>query len=294
VRAAAAVIPRLPAGRYVLSNTLARHMKAHIHARLPAESGGFFFHCHGASMMEREICFTGRYSPVETALMRMMLDPGMTFFDVGANIGYFSLLAAHLVGPGGRVLALEPDPRTFPRLRGNVQLNEIPQLEVIEVAAAEARGRATLHGHSERSGNHGTSQLGAGRPGDPRYEVVTESLDDLRSERQIDRVHLAKIDVEGAELRVLRGMTRGLAQGAYERIMLELHPRAEDFDYPVLRDLLMGHGYQVMRLKGENVRRLTYARTLHAHAVLERNAELEAADLWPHQLWLAPGVAAPV
>jgi FkbM family methyltransferase len=292
-RAAAWLIPRLPFGRYVLLNAIADVSDARFCARLGADAGGYRFEYDPRDEILRELCFTGRYAAPETALLRALLAPGMTFVDVGANIGYFSLLAAHLVGKTGRVCALEPDPRIFALLSRNVKLNDVPQIRLMQVAAAETSGRAVLSGHAESGSNRGISHLGAALPGEIVFEVATQSLDELIVEEHIERVHVCKIDVEGAELRVLNGLTSGLAAGRYERIMLELHPRAPGFDYAPVRDLMTRHGYEGYRIVQDDIRRLTYARNLRVRELIVATPELEPADPWPHQLWLAPGVSAP-
>ena len=80
---------------------------------MPREVGGFTFECDLRDAISREVCFTGRYEPLETLLVQSTLRPGMTFVDVGANWGYFTLVASHLVGSSGLVVSLEPDPRLF-------------------------------------------------------------------------------------------------------------------------------------------------------------------------------------
>ena len=94
--------------------------------RLPDSLGGFTFICDVRDSLMREVCFTGMYEPQETLLAQQLLRRGMTVVDVGANWGYFTLLAAHLVGNRGRVLSLEPDPRMFRLLQQNVATTGAP------------------------------------------------------------------------------------------------------------------------------------------------------------------------
>src|SRR5262245_56723365 len=116
VRLAARVIRRLPAGRYRAMNQIHRLSQSAFWMRSPKRLGGWSFQCDLRDSIAREVCFTGRYEPQETALVQAILKPGMSFVDVGANWGYFTLLAAHKVGVKGRVVSLEPDPRLFPVL----------------------------------------------------------------------------------------------------------------------------------------------------------------------------------
>src|SRR5215210_1011896 len=119
------VVPRLPMGRYWLVHQLRRVAAPPFAMRLPPSLGGFAFHCDTRDSVAREVCFTGRYEPQETQLASRMLRPGDVFVDVGANWGYFSLAAAHWVGPRGTVIAFEPEPRLFELLAGNVAANRL-------------------------------------------------------------------------------------------------------------------------------------------------------------------------
>jgi FkbM family methyltransferase len=141
--------------------------------------------------------WTGAYEPgVQDALVRL-LRPGMTVWDVGAHIGFFSLLAARLVGPDGVVHAFEPMSANRERLQAAVALNGAANVVVRDRAVSATPGRADLHGHE-----HTTmwSLLETGRRGEP-VEVVT--LDLLAGE--LGSPQLVKIDAEGAEVDVLRG-----------------------------------------------------------------------------------------
>src|SRR5262249_37599273 len=158
VRAAARVVRLLPFGRYRTLHWLPRSTGA-FRMRLPQTLGGDKFRCDLKDSISREVCFTGRYEPQETALLPNFLAPGMSFVDVGAHWGYHSLLAAHLVGPTGRVLSLEPDPRCFAALQDNLNVNALQQVKAFRVAAADAVGRGVLAGYEERDGNYGVSKI---------------------------------------------------------------------------------------------------------------------------------------
>jgi FkbM family methyltransferase len=127
--------------------------------RMPSSMGGQWFLCDLRDSIAREVCFTGLYEPQETAVVRAVLKSGMTFVDVGANWGYFTLLAAHLVGRAGRVLSLEPDPRLFQTLSSNVAMNRLSQVRALQLAAADAPGLLNLAGFDERQGNFGLSRI---------------------------------------------------------------------------------------------------------------------------------------
>ena len=142
--------------------------------------------------------------PVQVALVDA-LGPGDVFLDVGANVGFFSLLAARLVGPGGGVYAIEPVPTNVRHIEANVRRNAFENVFVIEAAATGEAGTATLL-LAKHPG--GAAIASAGPPPDPAGElqVRTVSIDGLVASGQIPAPNVVKIDVEGAELDVLAGM----------------------------------------------------------------------------------------
>ena len=291
LRALAWAVRHLPAGRWQVLNRAPRG-GGPFDARLPDDAGGYRYRCDPRDMIAREVFFTGGYGPQETAILRAVLHPGAAFVDVGANWGYFTLLAAHLVGREGCVVAVEPDPRLFATLAANVAANGLARVHAVQAAAAERDGALTLAGHAEDAGNWGVSSLVAAREG-PRFAVRGRPLDEVLDELGVDRVELVKMDIEGAEDAALRGMAAGLARGRYRRVLLELHPSLHPHGAALLNDvagLFRAAGYRGWSVDSspEATRRTAYARRPDARALLgplERGAD----DAWPHQLWAAPG-----
>ena len=101
VSLSASAVRTLPFGRYQLANALAKFAHGPFVARLPQDLGGASFVCDLQDTISREVCFTGRYEPQETQLALALLESGMTVVDVGANWGYFSLIAARRRGGCG-------------------------------------------------------------------------------------------------------------------------------------------------------------------------------------------------
>jgi FkbM family methyltransferase len=182
-------------------------------------------------------------------LIRHLLRPGLTdllarelrrgdvVVDVGANIGYYSALAAKLVGPEGRVLALEPDPAHFARLRRSLAANRCRNAVPLQLAAADREGGLDLYLSEENSSDHACYPV----PGRRRVPVRAVDLDGLVEEQGLPRVDLVKIDVQGFEPAVLRGMRGLLARNPGMRVVSELWPeglRRAGFDPEEhLRDL---------------------------------------------------------
>ncbi len=156
--------------------------------------------------VDQHIYATGEYEPDVLAVAKAVLRPGMTAVDIGANVGFFSLLFATLVGPQGKVISLEPQPRVHDRLVKNLALNPSLAVDVRKVAASDSAGELSFYcGPADHSGVASLRPLDAAAE---RITVPTASGDDLLCDcRQID---LIKIDVEGAETRVIRGLSATL------------------------------------------------------------------------------------
>lgn len=166
-------------------------------------------------LVSRVILETGSWEPESTAALLSKLGPGSTFIDVGAHIGYYSLMAAAAVGPQGRVIAVEPNPETLSYLNENVRESKATSIKVWPVACAEEE--STLQLYLAPSGNTGETSLSkanASQEGQSTvsYPVRARPLDAIATETNIGRVDVIKIDVEGAELKVLKGAVRTLAQ----------------------------------------------------------------------------------
>ena len=144
---------------------------------------------------------SGEYEPHLTAVFERYCTPGMTVVDVGANLGYYSLLAARLVGPSGRVVALEPNSENCRLLLSSLRRSGLGNVQVLPVAADVEKGWAYYSTHVGSNGGLIDDGDLLTRPG---VVVPTFRLDDLVA----GPVGLVKMDVEGAEGRVVRGATR--------------------------------------------------------------------------------------
>jgi FkbM family methyltransferase len=293
VRGAAQFVRLLPFGRYRAIHTFPRRRGA-FRMRLPQTLGGYSFRCDLRDSISREVCFTGCYEPQETAILRTLLAPGMTFVDVGANWGYHTLLAAHLVGPTGRVLSLEPDPRSFAALQDNVEVNALRQVKALRVAAADTVGEVSLAGYQERDGNYGVSKIIMGDQLSGTFAVESRPLDLVLQDEGIGQVEVLKMDIEGGEDLALRGLERSLKHHQIQRILLEVHPELlaeRGRKTGEVLELLTRHGYQGWRIdhSPSATRRAAYAAQPAWQDLLQPLEPGGDLDSWPHLLWLAPG-----
>ncbi len=164
-----------------------------------------------------------RYEKRQTRLVRRLLSPGTVFCDVGANIGYYSMLASSIVGQDGRVIAFEPDPAHVALIESAARLNRFSQIEVHAVALAAERGHATLPRNPLNAGDQSLLAANASAASDT-IEVDVSTLDGILAKTLGDRpVDLLKIDTEGAEGLVLAGASRTLDTPGLE-ILLEFWP----------------------------------------------------------------------
>ncbi len=149
-------------------------------------------------VIDASLFFSGSFEPRAERTIGKHLGPGMTAIDVGANIGYHTLRMARTVGPGGRIIAIEPAPRAVGRLRRNLSLNRFENVEVV-VAALDDHDVELAERHLQ------SSYPLSGESPRESTSVRVARLDTLLSERRLDRVDLVKVDVDGWEAKVLRG-----------------------------------------------------------------------------------------
>jgi FkbM family methyltransferase len=162
----------------------------------------------------------GASEPAVQAALVQHLGPGDVLYDVGANVGYMSVLGARLVGPEGRVECFEPLPANVEALRANLDANEFSNFAIHAFAASDHDGQATMSlGDGLRMGN---GQI-VDAPGHETIEVPIHRLDGLK----LRPPQLVKIDVEGVELAVLRGMSN-ILEASRPKVIVELHGVDDD------------------------------------------------------------------
>lgn len=288
----------LPFARYWLLSRLRRLGTAPFLMRFPSDLGGGVFHCDLRDATAAEVCFTGRYEPQETQLLRALLHRGEVFVDVGANWGYYTLAAAHLVGALGRVVAFEPEPRLFGLLAANIDANRLPQVLAQPAAIGARRERIPFVAFKAEDGNWGVSRaVDHDRAVTVDFETDSLPLDDALDAASVDLVQLIKIDVEGAETGVLAGMRRGLSSGRYRYIMLECHPGllaerglSEQDCVGALEDA----GYRIwLIVQTPEMHRRAARRPVPRGELLHPYRAGSPMGEWPHVIAAAPGAPDP-
>lgn len=186
---------------------------------------------------------SGLVEPETQAVLQEHLRPGDVFYDLGANIGVFSLIAARMIGPEGRVVALEPDPDVARQLRENVERNGFRTVTVREACAWRSSGAISFsRANPDRTLDRGLGSAMRTNGGDDVITVRAYSLDDLVKELPIPT--FIKCDVEGAEVEVMAGATTTLAKHR-PVLFIEIHDKS--YVQP-LREILRTAGYEDVSL----------------------------------------------
>jgi FkbM family methyltransferase len=153
----------------------------------------------------------GLYEPAETCLIQKILHPNMTFVDIGANIGWYTLLAASKVGSKGRVISFEPEPLNNNLLKQSIALNNFQNVILLQKCLSNCNGKTKLFLAGQNFGAHSIVRQTSTRP--TNIDVDTQKLDQALTELGISNIDVLKIDVEGAEPIVLEGARQIISKG---------------------------------------------------------------------------------
>jgi FkbM family methyltransferase len=163
----------------------------------------------------------GEYEPKMREVLRRYLSPGGVFIDLGANEGYFSVLASDMVGSTGTVVAIEPQSRLQHVIYTNLQVNDCFNVRVIRCAVSNKTGKVRLS--LAPKVNTGSSIFRPTKYSLPTEEVRSFCLSDLIYRLGLTRCDLMKVDIEGAEYDVFLSAAEILRKGVFQNIALEIH-----------------------------------------------------------------------
>lgn len=192
---------------------------------------------------------TGRAEPEVQEALAELIEPGQTVYDVGANIGFFTILCSRLVGPHGKVYAFEPIPDNLATLRRNIALNKLTNVVVVEQALSASTGTAEMF-VSLWSAFHSLNVDGASKrenhgPDGGQITVETITLDEFVLQEDVSPPDLIKLDVEGAELLVVEGMRETL-RTVQPLLLCEVHDTKHEYG-----EFIDSIGYSVRVIDGE-------------------------------------------
>jgi FkbM family methyltransferase len=208
-------------------------------------------------ILQQYVYYFGVWEPHITRWISQRLKPGDVFIDVGANIGYYTLLGASIVGASGTVVAIEASPKTFSHLQTNLARNRARNVRAVNAAAAETEGSVKLfRGPATHIGLATIfEEEGLRQECEFECEVRSAPLTALLQPDEIQRARVIKIDVEGAERAVVAGMAPLLNSGRKDlEITVEIGPerlarqgrRAQD-----ILDVFRDAGFHAYRLEND-------------------------------------------
>jgi len=210
-------------------------MPRFVTARLP---GDVEIEVDSRDPMGKAIYLYGSYEYEVTQLFQELMKPHSVFFDVGANVGYYSLLAA---SRAKLVFAFEPMKEIFDRLAKNVKRNGLSNITMMNAAVAERDGDVTIFAQAS-SENTGLASLHSSAGASPE-QVPAVTLDTLMRDHRLERVDLIKVDIEGAEVRAFEGGAELLSRTDAPDVIFESHPGSKAAEW------LKEHGYKIYGFK---------------------------------------------
>ena len=184
----------------------------------------------------------GAYDMEGTLLLESLLKEGDVVFDVGANIGWYTLVSSKMVKRIGRIYAFEPEPINFSLLSKSVACNAFQNVELFNCCIADYDGEVKLFLNEDNPGDHST----AWNAGVKSIKVPCAKLDTIVMKYGLDHIDLLKIDIEGAEPKALSGATGLLDKGKIERMLVEYSPEVWRDYQGILARLF--HDYEVFSL----------------------------------------------
>jgi FkbM family methyltransferase len=242
--------------RVRLFRSFAWPVAADLGTRLEVPTDGGAMVVDTSDLLGRVVAVSRVWEPNITDVFRRTLRDGDVCVDVGAHVGYYTLLASRLVGPRGHVYAIEPSARNVEMLRSSIALNSAANVTVFEVAAAAGDGTAVLF--EAPCANTGASSLSQRAVDTPAVGSTRDFAPTMVSVRAVadlvpsdlwGRVRLVKVDVEGYELEVLEGLEPLLALGSPIALIVEVSPEwTTESPGESLEQLRVRHGFTVWRL----------------------------------------------
>jgi FkbM family methyltransferase len=215
---------------------------------------GFILRLNPHNEEHRRIYYYGEHDErYELALLRKIIQPGDVFWDIGANVGYYTCLAARLVGESGRVVAFEPAPTTRKFLEDNIRLNAFSNVAVLPYAVGERNGVAAIH-MSDPALGEGTASLNASDDKSFSVDIEVRRLDDIHS--TLPPPMVVKIDVEGVFGQLWRG-ARGFFSEHAPIIMAELKGEAFVSAAGNLGEEIAALGYSMFEIHKHSIRKVT-------------------------------------
>ena len=243
------LISRLPdtVGVYAL-RAFNLYLKQQAHF-LVTTKHGFQMLCSTSDLIPLYIIQFGHWEPEVSALMEAFVGPGETVADIGANIGYDTLLMSGLVGPGGRVVAVEASGNTFGLLQQNLSLNRTRNVRALNIAVSDQPGKLTLYQRSATNTGQATTVKSRGAVEECTVQALP--LHAALDQQERDSLRFIKMDVEGAEYPIVSSILENLhAFPRLDSLVIEI----SDVDNPRWSGIfatLFQNGFQAYAIENE-------------------------------------------
>lgn len=192
----------------------------------------------------------GVHEPFSTELVKKEIKEGDVVLDLGANIGYYTLIFARLVGKKGKVFAFEPDPNNFALLKKNIEINGYRNVLLVQKAVSDRTGNIRLYLSGENADAHSLFESADARTS---IDVETVRLDDYFAEFE-GTIDFIKMDIEGAEGQAIQGMPTVLKRNHNLKIMTEFRPlglERSGTQPQEFLNLLLKEGFELYRIDDE-------------------------------------------
>ena len=241
---------------------------------------GFKMVGHSNDFVQGYIYYFGIWEPNLTAFIKStLIEPDRTFIDIGANVGYFTLLASQLLYKGN-VVSIEAFPSIFDKLKHHVAINKCNNVRMLNIAASDEEKEIYMY-HLNYNEGATTSKFDAGalNPGETPTLVKAKPLYELLESHEVQKVRLIKIDVEGAEYEVLKGLYPLLSSFPDDtQIIVEISPTVlSEFQIQDIVDTFKQHGF--MTYKITNIYRPDYYINFHTPEAPELLTELPQSQV---------------
>ncbi|MFC1667838.1 FkbM family methyltransferase [Chlamydiota bacterium] len=207
------------------------------------------------SLIGRSLYRKGVWEPELTSTVLSLVKPGMTIVDVGADIGYFTLLFAKCAGEGGQVFSFEPIPKAREYLERNIALNGFKNIRIESCALFDSERNIILEQPFNKSRVNPKKKIASSHD----IRVITRIFDQWVEKRNIARIDAIKIDVEGAELNVLKGMKKSI-QKYHPHFFIEIHPEyIKQFGYKTAEVIAFLNDYKY-RIEPVNMPKIDFSK----------------------------------
>ena|SRR5438477_2571511 len=166
----------------------------------------------------------GRYETEIVQWFEQTVKPGMSVLDLGAHVGFYTLLSAKLVGAGGKVYAFEPEPENFAVLSSNVERTQYRNVRLVHKAITDHAGTIDLYISPQGNDRHSVYKNPRSVVKESAVQVPTTSVDEFLAQENWPRIDVIKMDIEGAEPIGIRGMAKLLARSERLKLLIEYAP----------------------------------------------------------------------